>query len=73
MSLIPRITQCRTLWAALLVVGVMLPACALAQDPMPAVSDVLLKLPRDLSPWGMFMAADIIVKTVMIGLVFASV
>jgi biopolymer transport protein ExbB len=35
--------------------------------------DVALKLPRDLSPWGMFMAADIIVKAVMIGLAFASV
>jgi biopolymer transport protein ExbB len=35
--------------------------------------DVSLKLPRDLSPWGMFMAADIIVKAVMVGLVFASV
>lgn len=30
-------------------------------------------LPHDLSPWGMFMAADIIVKGVMIGLAFASV
>ena len=30
-------------------------------------------LPRDLSPWGMFMSADIVVKAVMIGLVFASV
>ena len=30
-------------------------------------------LPRDLTPWGMFMSADIIVKAVMIGLVFASV
>ena len=29
-------------------------------------------LPRDLSPWGMFMNADIIVKLVMIGLVLAS-
>ncbi len=35
--------------------------------------EVVLKLPRDLSPWGMFMAADIVVKAVMIGLVFASV
>jgi len=35
--------------------------------------DVALKLPRDLSPWGMFMAADIVVKAVMVGLVFASV
>jgi biopolymer transport protein ExbB len=31
-----------------------------------------LTLPHDLSPWGMFMAADIIVKAVMIGLAFAS-
>ncbi len=29
-------------------------------------------LPRDLSPWGMFLAADIIVKGVMIGLALAS-
>jgi len=29
-------------------------------------------LPRDLSPWGMFLNADIIVKVVMVGLVFAS-
>jgi biopolymer transport protein ExbB len=31
------------------------------------------ELPRDLTPWGMFMSADIIVKAVMLGLVFASV
>ena len=30
-------------------------------------------LPRDLSPWGMFMNADIVVKAVMVGLVIASV
>ncbi|WP_235931294.1 tonB-system energizer ExbB [Paracoccus xiamenensis] len=30
-------------------------------------------LPHDLSPWGMYMGADIVVKGVMIGLVFASV
>jgi len=35
--------------------------------------DAVLKLPRDLSPWGMFMAADVVVKAVMIGLSFASV
>lgn len=29
-------------------------------------------LPHDLSPWGMFMAADIVVKAAMIGLAFAS-
>lgn len=30
-------------------------------------------LPRDLSPWGMFLGADLVVKAVLIGLVFASV
>ncbi|MFZ2092450.1 MAG: tonB-system energizer ExbB [Pseudolabrys sp.] len=60
----------QALLAVLLAIG--LPAYALAQDPTPA-SDVLLKLPRDLSPWGMFMAADIVVKAVMVGLAFASV
>lgn len=34
---------------------------------------VLPPLPRDLSPWGMYLQADWIVKAVMIGLVFASV
>lgn len=29
-------------------------------------------LPHNLSPWGMFMAADIVVKAVMLGLAFAS-
>ena len=29
-------------------------------------------LPHDLSPWGMFQAADIVVKTVMVGLAIAS-
>ncbi len=31
------------------------------------------ELPRDLSPWGMFQSADWVVKTVMIGLMVASV
>ena len=38
---------------------------ALAQAPNPL-------LPRNLSPWGMFLNADIVVKGVMIGLAFAS-
>ena len=62
----------RTLWAVLLILGLMLPALALAQTPPPA-PEILLKLPRDLSPWGMFMAADIVVKAVMVGLALASV
>jgi biopolymer transport protein ExbB len=72
MSRIPCIFRCRPLLAAVLVIT-LLPAFAWAQTPAPPVSDVLLKLPRDLSPWGMFMAADIVVKAVMVGLAFASV
>ena len=47
------------------------PVVAVAQQaatsqPVPAA------LPHDLSPWGMFMAADIVVKAVMVGLALAS-
>jgi biopolymer transport protein ExbB len=48
------------------------PARAFAQVPAPA-PEIVLNLPRDLSPWGMFLAADIVVKAVMLGLAFASV
>ena len=44
-----------------------------APSQAPSLPDIALKLPRDLSPWGMFMAADIVVKAVMVGLAFASV
>jgi biopolymer transport protein ExbB len=45
-----------------------------AQPTEPPAMDVAAGLlPRDLTPWGMFMSADIIVKAVMIGLLFASV
>jgi biopolymer transport protein ExbB len=33
---------------------------------------IALILPRDLSPWGMFLAADVVVKAAMVGLAFAS-
>jgi len=49
------------------------PAAPLAAPLAPPAPDVALKLPRDLSPWGMFMAADIVVKAVMVGLVIVSV
>ena len=32
-----------------------------------------MTMPHDLSPWGMFLAADVVVKAVLIGLVIASV
>src|SRR3984893_2269885 len=43
-------------------------------NPPPRITDALLPsaLPRDLSPWGMFLSAVPIVKAVMVGLVFAS-
>jgi biopolymer transport protein ExbB len=49
-------------------------------DPAPATAPSAARLPgptatlpHNLSPWGMFMGADIIVKAVMVGLAFASV
>jgi len=61
------------------------PAAPAAQAPAetqsPAVQDDAVaaapagerNLPHNLSPWGMFMAADWVVKAVMIGLAFASI
>ena len=52
------------LTAALLAVSV----SSLAQDNIVATAT----LPRDLSPWGMYLNADPVVKAVLIGLAFAS-
>src|SRR6185295_1662123 len=49
-----------------------LPA-ATSTAPSPTAMVHAEKLPRDLSPWSMFKEADIVVKAVMIGLIFASV
>ncbi len=46
------------------------PAAPTAAPAPPAITT--LAVPEDLSPWGMFTAADIIVKAVIIGLAFAS-
>ncbi|HET9069607.1 MAG TPA: tonB-system energizer ExbB, partial [Amaricoccus sp.] len=44
-----------------------------ALAPAPPVAGITAAdLPRDLSPWGMFTAADVVVKAVMLGLAFAS-
>ncbi|NGN45078.1 tonB-system energizer ExbB [Mesorhizobium sp. CGMCC 1.15528] len=48
------------------------PGAPIVAAPAAEPSAVELNLPHDLSPWGMFMAADIVVKAVMIGLAFAS-
>ena len=47
-------------------------AIVLALAPAPAFAIDEALLPRNLSPWGMFVSADIIVKTVMVGLAVAS-
>jgi biopolymer transport protein ExbB len=44
---------------------------AAAQEQLPSIQGTAI-LPRDLSPWGMFMNADVVVKVVMVGLVVAS-
>ena len=49
-----------------------LPAATPALDASTAPMIASAALPRDLSPWGMFLNADIVVKAVMVGLVFAS-
>ena len=46
-------------------------AAAMAQAP--EAGGTLAALPRDLTPWGMFLNADPLVKAVLLGLVFASV
>jgi biopolymer transport protein ExbB len=61
------------LWVVVLISALAQPALAQVQVPSAADAGILLNLPRDLSPWGMFLAADIVVKAVMVGLVFASV
>jgi len=57
------------LWLQLVPGGLIL----LAVHSEPAVAQVPDSLlPRNLSPWGMFLHADIVVKAVMVGLAFAS-
>jgi len=48
-------------------------ATGLAAAPAESASvKTALTVPRELSPWSMFMSADVVVKAVMIGLAFAS-
>lgn len=49
------------------------PAVKLPAPPPPAAAPAQAVLPKDLSVWGMFMAADWVVQAVMVGLVLASV
>src|SRR5262245_59274878 len=56
-------------WAAGLIAWLAGPLPAWAQDNVVATAT----LPRDLSPWGMYLNADLVVKAVLIILVIASV
>jgi biopolymer transport protein ExbB len=53
--------------------GAIDPAVDPLADPDGLLAAENAMLPRDLSPWGMFLQADWVVKAVMIGLAFASV
>lgn len=59
----------------LLILGFVVLTSVARADEVPVAPDssVLALLPRDLSPWGMFLNADIVVKLVLVGLLFASV
>src|SRR5262245_43740801 len=67
-------TRCRTAVRYGLPVAVLLSASLAAAQEQPPVGNPIdvATLPRDLTPWGMYMQADIIVKAVMIGLAIAS-
>src|SRR6516165_5899812 len=58
-----------TLHGAALIAWLVMPVPALAQDNVVATAT----LPRDLSPWGMYLNADPVVKAVLIGLAAASI
>jgi biopolymer transport protein ExbB len=49
------------------------PVDAVQEEAVAPEAPVAAAVPHDLSPWGMFMAADAVVKGVMIGLALASV
>src|SRR2546429_1455837 len=67
------IAVCRAIfWAA--AIGLCVPVVAFAQEGQPADGPIgNAVLPRDLSPLGMFMNADVVVQGVLVGLAVASV
>ena len=58
--------------AVAMIASAAMPLPAFAQDAGGASVIGTATLPRDLSPWGMYINADPVVKAVIIGLVFAS-
>ena len=64
----------RALSVAVGVASVLMPTLVFGQEiPQPVTLVADATLPHDLSPWGMFLSADLVVQAVMVGLVFASV
>ena len=61
--------QSRVIIAAMTAAAISTPAVA---QQSPAATGMISALPRDLSPWSMFVNADHVVQAVMIGLAFAS-
>lgn len=62
----------RPLAVAILAAASAMPARGLAQTGAAVPSELMLRLPRDLTPLGMFQAADVVVKVVIVGLALAS-
>jgi len=60
-------------WLPMIVGALAVPALASAASAQQSEPGSIAHLPHDLSPWGMFMSADIIVQGVMIGLFIASI
>ena len=64
----------RALSVAVSLAAVVMPTLVFGQEaPQPVTIAADATLPHDLSPWGMFLSADLVVQAVMVGLVFASV
>ncbi len=59
--------------AAYQLAAVAVPLLASTASLAQEISTTPTDLPRDLTPWGMYLAADWVVKAVMIGLLFASI
>jgi biopolymer transport protein ExbB len=64
---------CAVMGGAVIFSSLALPLPALGQEVTDMSVIGTAALPRDLSPWGMFLSADSVVKGVLIGLVIASV
>jgi biopolymer transport protein ExbB len=68
-----KLRRCRS-WGLVAASAIAVPL-VLATGGLAAAQEVGIgaaELPRDLTPWGMYLAADWVVKSVMIGLLFAS-